>query len=253
MDCSHGLVSRVVVRGHEPVTRPWGFECSDSFRFFSAELSSGDRARKATAPCRIDGLPVNLVEGSGRLDVSAEKHVRGGRPGIRQHIRFVPTTALPVVDVVNRMRFSDAVFSRARIAGRLVQRDRSGYYHQYPVSEAFLHGAMTCSVRIEQLSCPESLVPVLYVRSLPGEWIVHARLLPASTSTEVVKLRGRPLPRVLNYLLTKSPVVCEILRYAGEFNRYPGSSSFQSFPLATLAAGQAIEVTTLVEFIDDRE
>lgn len=230
-----GLLCRWYVGTLAIVRAPWGCETSDSRRFYSLEYSDTSRiqeSRNGEAFVVRDSIGI----GGGRLNIR-HRTMRHDATCWVQETCFSARSDASLVDLVTRVRFPRDAFEGAKIAGTRVDRDASEYYHQYATDHLALEGRHPATITFRAVAPPQ-WKKVLYVKSTAGEWIVHGRLLPAIEDDWVLKVRGHPAPRPVSRFVQARDRLKRYLEYAGEYRRYPGSRSFQGFPLALLESGQ---------------
>lgn len=244
-----GLLAGLTVGEIDVVDSPWGFETSDAYQFYSLESRQNRRVEESSAMRTSASDEIHLTEGRAALELITQLTEGSVEATVRQSIMFCCITDFWAVDVVNRCRFPEQVFEFGEVAGTQVFKDHSYYYHQQPVTEARLSGRkVLAEIKVVELQAPPSLSLFTYIKSTETEWIVHARLLPRRFKREVLKWNGRPLfERITDPLLRGTPLG-KLTRYAGEFNRYPGSRRLQSFPMALLPVGTEIKMTIEVNF-----
>jgi len=237
----------------EELIFPWGFETADSSAFFSLEDGVGYRyqvlfhQREFNEKEHKQRLTVKMHEGLFSLEI-ADKMSNAST--VMRSVRLECLKPCYLMDFVLRFRFKQQHFKHASIAGRSLQHADTNLYYQYPVDLALLTGAKyRATITVKQKQHPDSLAPLLYVRDAPGEWVVHARMLPKVIDKEVIKLcnrwaKTRPLPNWLGRALLAVPSIKNALRYRGE--RAPFQGPFlkrmnpQGCPLVRLEKGEIL-------------
>lgn len=164
------------------------------------------------------------------------------------HLETLAQTRL--MDFVLRFRFKKELFPLASIAGQTFEHNNTNIYHQFETREATLKGPQgEIKIRVEDVFCPPSFIPHLYVRDRGDEWIVHARLLPASWDRETIKLcnsffKTSPLPQFLSRLFLAIPAVRKALWYRGERAPFKGKIlrwlNPNAFAFCTLPRGEKL-------------
>jgi len=236
----NNCISKLDVKGDNLIL-PWGMETADSSAFFSLEDGVGYRYQMISR--EVDHTDqhyrgcyvVQMVEGKWKLNIE-DKIL--SEHSLHRTAKLLCLEDSHFMDFVMRFRFKKSYFPFAMIDGKKFQHANTNIYYQYPVREASLEGEKyQITLNVEEVQCPESLSPYMYVRDHEDEWVVHARMLPVNWDKEVVKLcnpwaKTRPLPQVLSNFLLAVPAIKKSLWYRGEKKPFTNRIMRRINPLA---------------------
>lgn len=222
----HNVLTELEIGGKNAIL-PWGIETADSSSFFSLEDGVGYRYQLEDFSHVIheSGANTSLISKmkQGRWKLECTDQI-----ATRSVLRTAILTCLDdsvFMDYVMRFRFKKEHFHSATINGQTYTHKNTNIYNQHPVDHVSLDGITKLTVRIRDKKCPDSFVPMMYVRDRGDEWIVHARMIPRNGTFDVIKMCNRymgtrPLPQWITKLLLIIPSIKEKLWYRGERSPY---------------------------------
>ncbi|WP_257255195.1 MULTISPECIES: hypothetical protein [unclassified Endozoicomonas] len=214
------------------IVLPWGVEFADSNSFYSLEKGYGQRYEEqiikkySTASRFITKRIIKLSEGKFKLKTNDT----AVHSSIYRELRLELLTDSYLMDFVTRYRFKKEVVGCFEIGGEVIHHTDSNIYYQHEVRSVTGHlvNGKKIVIEIDEVTVPEGMKCVMYVRDQVGEWVVHCRFIPtglAKNSKDVIKVctdwaGTRPLPDKLTKYLLSSEAIKRYLWYKAEFRPY---------------------------------
>jgi len=251
---NNGIIQKLFIN-NKNIIKPWGFETSDSFSFYSLETGGNNNevirsTVKTTENINEIRKIIKMKEGKWVLDIWEELD-NSNQQIIRRHKLEVLEDSF-MFDYVVRFRFKKKFIKKAIINNLEINHKGSNIYYQYPVDSVRLIGEdFDIEISVIESRLADKFSLYMYVRDFKDEWIVHARFMPKVWDKEVLKLcvwwYNKALPQKFADLLLKLPKVRQKIWLRSEQKPYKFPLTLlnpNSYPEVLLNKGDRLSLTT---------